>query len=71
MPLPGPAVGDYLKPIRDVYRREKATVYQTFRGRAGVPEPLVAPLAAAVEAPDEGTAKTRTKSKSKFKSKED
>lgn len=41
MPLPGPAVGDYLKPIRDVFRREKLTMYRHFRIRAGVPDPVV------------------------------
>ena len=40
MPLPGPAVGDYLKPIRDAYRREKATMYKNYRKLTGVPDPV-------------------------------
>lgn len=39
MALPGPAVGDYLAPIRNVYRREKLTMYAAFRLRAGVADP--------------------------------
>ena len=35
MPLPGPAVGDYLKPIRDAYRREKTTMYGNYRKLTG------------------------------------
>jgi hypothetical protein len=41
MPLPGPNVGDYLKPIRDVFRREKFSMYGHYRTLTGVADPVV------------------------------
>jgi hypothetical protein len=32
-------VGDYLKPLRDQFRREKFTVHRLFRERAGIIAP--------------------------------
>lgn len=39
MGLPGPVVGDYLKPVRDAYRRSAQAAARQFRTRTGVPHP--------------------------------